>query len=117
MRDSCRFNTHLMDFHSRAGGSRDLCEKGAFALLGLDQLDFDVRLVRKQDRNHHARKPRTGAQIEPRLRIGRQGEQLGAIGKMAVPDIVEACCGHQIDCALPLAQQVPIAFQLGDYLG
>ncbi len=61
---------------------------------------------RKQDGHNQAGKAGAGAEVDPgvKARWG-QGQELGAVGEMAVPDGIERAGGHQIDGLLPLAQQ------------
>ena len=64
-------------------------QKGAFALIGLDQMDPRARLVSKSDRGDQSWKSGAGAEIEPSPRLGDRLRDLQRIGKMPDPYVVE----------------------------
>ena len=59
----------------------------------------------QQDRYHQPRKAGAGAQVDPGPGGWSQGQELGRVGEMAVPDGIQCAGRHQIYGLLPLPQQ------------
>ena len=94
----------------------DGLQEGAFALIGLDQMDPRARLVSKSDRGDQSWKSGAGAEIEPSPRLGDRLRDLQRIGKMPDPYVVEGRFSDQIDCALPFFEEIRVDFETPESL-
>ena len=103
-----RFDSRVVDRDRRSGDARRLAQEGAFARIGLDQLDPR----HAHDRQHQAGKPGAAAEIEQALPAHRQQrKKLRRIEEVAAPQIVDRAGGDQIDPPRPLPQQRCIGFE------
>jgi len=81
-----RFDSRIVNFDRRAGDARRLAQKGAFARIGLDQLDPG----HPENRQHEARKPGAAAEVDEALGPLRDmGKELRRIEEMTAPKIAE----------------------------
>lgn len=98
----------IIQLHAR----RRRREEGAFLGGGFEQGHLEpVPQHRRQDK---AGKPGARSKIDQRPGGFRDKRgQLGAVQKVAAPEIGHAGTGHQIVAAVPVRQQVGIRFQAG----
>jgi len=104
------FESAAVDNRGRRCCADDVLQKGAFALVGLDEMDKRARLVRIFDRRHQPWKSRARAKIEPTPRLGHRFRDLERIGDMPDPKIVQARFADEIDGGLPFFKEICVDF-------
>ena len=77
------FEFAAVDDRGRRCLADDVLQKGAFALIGLDEMDKRARLVRVFDRGYKPRKAGARAEIEPTPRLGHRFRDLERIRRNA----------------------------------
>ena len=100
-----------MDDPGRRCFTNNILQEGAFAPVGLDEMDKCARLVRIFDRGHKPRKSGARAEIEPPPRWGHRRRNLERIGEMSDPAIVQARFADEIDGAPPFFEEICVDFQ------
>ena len=73
--------------------------------------------IRQQDGDDQARKAGAGAEVDPGSEVGwSKAQELGGVGEMPVPDVVDRARRHQVHGLLPLAQQRRVGLEPGECL-
>ena len=106
------FYARGMNLHRDPGAARDLGEERRFAPIAFDEGDAGTWLLVGHDRDDETWEAGAAADVEPGPRVGREGQKLGAIGDMAMPDLGKRGPGDQIDPRLPLLEQGHVELKL-----
>ncbi len=70
-----------------------------------------------QDRQHHARESRAGAEVGPGPGLRRQGQELSAVESVAAPERVHGRWSHEVHLLVPLSDQRAEGFEVSDLGG
>jgi hypothetical protein len=105
------FESAAVDDRGRRCFAYDILQKGAFALVGLDEMDQRARRFRIFDCRHKPRKSGARAEIEPTPRLGHSAGDLERIGEMPNPEIVQARLADEIEGALPFFEEICVVLQ------
>lgn len=107
-----------MDFHSDSGTARNLMKKRTFAAIAFDKMDkgcisggylVGSLLPVQENRQNESGEPGATPQVPPIPGVFRnQIQELSAIGKMALPDVLQGFGRYQILGLLPLRNEVRI---------
>src|ERR1022692_4081187 len=97
-----------MDVRMRAGDENRLAQECRLTLVLLDKVDFDTEC----DRKDQAGESSTGTQVDcARWQRSGNGRELQAVLDMAWPEMRQIGRADQVDCGVPLAQQINVSVE------
>ncbi|MNE02304.1 hypothetical protein D3C80_947770 [compost metagenome] len=91
-----------------------LLQEAATLAQAVDQPDVSVGTVLQQDGQDHAGEAGAGPEISPGQGLGRQGQQLGAVPGMAVPEVGNGVGADQVHHLIGLGQHTEEGGQIRD---
>ncbi len=100
-----------VDDRGRRCFANNSLQKGAFAPVGLDEMNPSLGIIRVFDCRHEPRKSGARAEIEPTPGLGHRLRNLERIGEMPDPEIVKGRSANEIDYAPPILEEFCVNFQ------
>ena len=101
----------IVDDGRRPGLGNRPAQKGTFSRIALDKMHRGSGQIGEEACYDDARQSGTGAEVDPCLRRGQEGDELRAVGDVPFPDEGQGRAGDQVLCRLPFAQERNIGLQ------